>query len=200
MALARPPMFTCGFAALGPQLHQLASAVDEEASQLQTSQIFTGLSVQSAVMARSDTVTQAIPGTSALTLVTWSAEEYRQGFDMFFNSSTTPARIDNISNPTKRHWFYLGWYIRTAGSPANTKWSLYTQIVDVDPITGLSTTYNFEKTFVNTTAATGEELLWCEMFIRNGNGTITTWAAQNSGAPINVGQGRFWIAQLSSQR
>lgn len=198
MALARPPMFDCGFAALGPQLHQLASAVDSEAANLQTSQIFKGMSVQSALIARSNTVSQPIPGNATAGFVSWDAEEYSFGSALPFINGIEPTAIQNDEN--HRHWYYMGWFIRTAGSPANTRWSILTTVNDRDPITNLTTQRNFEKTFLNTNATTGEELLWIEFFMRSGGGDVQTFAFQNSGAPINIGAGRFWAMQLSSQR
>jgi len=198
MALARPPMFPCGFAALGPQLHLLAAAVDGEAASLQTPQIFTGLSVQSALIARSNAVSQVINGTGAIDPVQWDAEEYRFGNALPFIGGNEPTAIQNDEN--HRHWYYLGWYVRTIASPANTRWALHTTVEDRDPVTGIAQDNFFMKTILNTNGTTGEELLWCEMFLRSGGGDIQTYAAQNSGGNISVGGGRFWIMQLSSQR
>lgn len=198
MTLPRPPITACGFAALGPQLNLLASAVDGQAASLQTDQIFTGLSVQSALIVRSDTVSQPIVGTGELDPVSWDAEEYRFGNALPFIGGNIPTSIQNSEQ--HRHWYYLGWYIRTAGSGANVNWSLSTSHGEIDPLSGNENNLFFRKTFKNTNAATGEELLWCEIFMRSGGGNITTGAAQNSGGSINIGAGRFWIMQLSSQR
>lgn len=198
MVLARPPLQACGFAALGPQLNFLASSVDGVAASLQTEQIFTGLSVQSALIVRSNSVTQPINGTGAIDPVSWDAEEYRFGNALPFINGNEPTAIQN--SESHRHWYYMGWYIRTAGSGANVNWGLHTSVEDFDPLTGIATDNFYMKTFLNTNSGTGEELLWKEMFFRSGGGDIQTYANQNSGGNINVGGGRFWIMQLSSQR
>lgn len=198
MALTRPPMFACGFAALGPQLHQLASAVDTEAGSLQTPQIFTGLSVQSALIARSNSLNSVIAGDSSVSFVSWDAEEYRFGNALPYIGGIEPTAIQN--DEPHRHWYYLGWFVRTGGSPANTRWSIQTLVRDRDPVTNLVSQHYFDKTFLNTHGSTGEELLWTEIFLRSGGGDVQTFASQNSGGNISVGNGRFWIMQLSSQR
>lgn len=201
----QPAMVACDFAALGPQLHMLASGVDEQAAVLQSSQVLTGMNPQSAVMIATTTDTTVGPSNSLAYKLTWNVEEYRIGTDIEalpvnLAYPGSPVRIVNTSDPTRRHWFYLGWFIRTGGSPANTSWCISTVISDTDPITGLTTQLQFEKTFVNTHVSTGEELLNMDMFVRLGASDIVTFAIQSSGTSILVGNGRFWIVQLSTQR
>jgi hypothetical protein len=203
MALTRPFDVSCNsFAALGPQLQTLATAVDSEMCDMSTAAILTGLDGPALVARHPGGV--SVPASASAYSFSLS---YTAPADFSNNDATLgPILMVLGGGPyvvplTRRAWFYVGVWVETNTSAVSTRWKMRLGLEDTDPITGLITTQYFYRHWHNSAAAAGgNEHLHFGMLYLTGGGNITVALKQDSVAAVTTVGGRIWVMRVANTR